>query len=241
MVSNIQFICLHNTELSLTRKIPRTPFHADVFGSFSWSTNLSGKKRWLLLPPGEEQKLANRFGRFPFSIDEPALLTHDVRHFVVDQCAGETVFVPSGWYHQVRNLEATISVNHNWFNGCNVWHVWQMLHLEYALVRKEIADCADMEEFDEHCELMLRASYGMNVADLVEILRRVAERRIRRDELPSTFDGFTFGQNHSAFDLRQIRRVLSDIDDAMGERYADIRLKCVDLLERIASELDMCK
>lgn len=118
-----------------------------------------------------------------------------------------------------------------------------MLRLEYALVCKEIADCADMEDFDGHCELMLRASYGMNVADLVEILRRVAERRIRRvvGELTSTFDGFTFGQNHSAFDLRQIRLVLRDIDDAMGERYADIRFKCVGLLERIASELDMCE
>ena len=34
-----------------------TPFHADVFGSFSWSANIVGKKRWIFFPPGEEIKL----------------------------------------------------------------------------------------------------------------------------------------------------------------------------------------
>ena len=32
----------------------------------------------------------------------------------VVQEAGETIFVPSGWYHQVTNLVDTVSINHNW-------------------------------------------------------------------------------------------------------------------------------
>lgn len=217
----------------------RTPFHADVFGSFSWSTNVAGRKEWLLLPPGEEQKLTNRYGQLPFSVQLADLVAQNVRHFVVEQDAGETVFVPSGWYHQVRNVEAAVSVNHNWFNGCNVWHVWQMLRKTYALVRNEIADCADMDDFDGHCELMLRADYGMNVAGFVELLRRVAERRLH-DGGGAAFDGFVFGPQHCSFDLRQIRRVLRDVDDAMGERYAAIRERCSALLVRIEAALELC-
>jgi hypothetical protein len=36
------------------------------------------------------------------------------RMLVVDQEAGQTIFVPSGWYHQVENLTDCISINHNW-------------------------------------------------------------------------------------------------------------------------------
>lgn len=31
----------------------RTPFHADVFRSFSWSANICGRKKWIFYPPGE--------------------------------------------------------------------------------------------------------------------------------------------------------------------------------------------
>lgn len=34
-----------------------TPFHRDVFGSFSWSTNVCGRKLWFLFPPDEGSKL----------------------------------------------------------------------------------------------------------------------------------------------------------------------------------------
>lgn len=36
----------------------------------------------------------------------------------------QALFVPSGWYHSVENLEDTVSINHNWINGFNVaWSV----------------------------------------------------------------------------------------------------------------------
>lgn len=40
---------------------------------------------------------------------------------VFEQEPHEALFVPSGWYHQVENLDlATVSINHNWFNGTNL-------------------------------------------------------------------------------------------------------------------------
>jgi len=34
-----------------------TPFHSDVFGSFSWSANIIGIKEWIFVAPGEENKV----------------------------------------------------------------------------------------------------------------------------------------------------------------------------------------
>ena len=40
-----------------------TPLHADVLRSYSWSTNVAGRKRWLLLPPCHTHLLYDRFGQ----------------------------------------------------------------------------------------------------------------------------------------------------------------------------------
>lgn len=40
-----------------------TPIHADVLRSYSWSTNIVGRKRWHLLPPEHAPLLYDRFGR----------------------------------------------------------------------------------------------------------------------------------------------------------------------------------
>uniref|UniRef100_A0A8C0UJG0 2-oxoglutarate and iron-dependent oxygenase JMJD4 n=1 Tax=Cyanistes caeruleus TaxID=156563 RepID=A0A8C0UJG0_CYACU len=89
-----------------------TPFHADVFRSYSWSANVCGRKRWLLYPPGEERFLTDTHGNLPFDLTAPEF--RDPRIYPrsglarapleIIQEAGEIVFVPSGWHHQVHNL-----------------------------------------------------------------------------------------------------------------------------------------
>ena len=46
------------------------------------------------------------------------------RNYEVIQEPGDVIFVPSGWHHQVHNLEDTISINHNWFNGANIGNIF---------------------------------------------------------------------------------------------------------------------
>jgi hypothetical protein len=58
---------------------------------------------------------------------------------------GEVIFVPSGWYHQVINLTDTLSINHNWFNGCNLERIWSQLRQELVKVQAEIQDCFEGE------------------------------------------------------------------------------------------------
>lgn len=90
----------------------RTPFHADVFRSYSWSANICGRKKWLLYPPGQEDYLKDCHGNLPFDVTAPGLQDRSVypRYnqsqppVEIVQEAGEIVFIPSGWHHQVYNL-----------------------------------------------------------------------------------------------------------------------------------------
>ncbi len=59
----------------------------------------------------------------------------------------------SGWHHQVRNLEATISINHNWTNAFCLCNMWQHLQHELQLVEQELQDCAAMDGWQQHCQV----------------------------------------------------------------------------------------
>lgn len=91
----------------------RTPLHADVFTSYSWSANIVGRKRWLLFPPHEEDHFRDLYGQLAYDAVSEELNDHTkykmydstkLKCFDVTQEAGEIIFVPSGWHHQVWNL-----------------------------------------------------------------------------------------------------------------------------------------
>lgn len=135
-----------------------------------------------------------------------------MKYFEVVQNPNETFFVPSKWYHQVKNLDDTVSINHNWFNGCNVEIIAESLLSHHEDVEREIADCRDMENFEEHCQLMLKSSFGMNFTDFLEILVHIADKRIKglRENVDfKVFDKFSFGDDHMKFDLKAIKHVLT--------------------------------
>lgn len=164
-----------------------TPFHADVFRSHSWSANICGCKRWLIYPPGQEKYLTDRLGNLADDVTSEEMT--DQRKFpnfskaskpiTVIQREGEIIFVPSGWHHQVMNLEDTISINHNWTNACGIFKMWEHLKSELAKVQRSIEDCKDMDNWYQHCQVILRASCGINYAEFIDFLDVIAMRRIR--------------------------------------------------------------
>ncbi|XP_021311059.1 jmjC domain-containing protein 4 isoform X2 [Sorghum bicolor] len=103
-----------------------TPLHADVFRSYSWSANVCGRKQWLFLPPSQSHCIFDRNMRSSVynlhdDVSEkqfPEFSKTEWLECIQEQ--NEIIFVPSGWYHQVHNLEDTISINHNWFNAYNL-------------------------------------------------------------------------------------------------------------------------
>lgn len=189
-----------------------TPFHSDVFSSFSWSTNIIGVKRWLFFAPGEELKLCDSLGNLPFKLDEATIERSQAVCIEVIQNAGETIFVPSGWYHQVYNLDDTISVNHNWFNGCNVYAIWTALKRCYDDVLNEISHCRDMVDFDGHCQLMLRSVFGLNFKTFLDILCCIAENRndLLNTQNVDCLNDLRIGKRHAIFDLEAIIAVLNE-------------------------------
>ncbi|XP_057324903.1 2-oxoglutarate and iron-dependent oxygenase JMJD4-like isoform X1 [Microplitis mediator] len=192
-----------------------TPLHVDVFTSFSWSANIVGTKRWLLFPPGEENNLCDVHGHLLYDIDSPEINNSFINHkkwFEIIQGPGEIVFVPSGWHHQVWNLEDTISINHNWINGCNILNVWKELKKALLAVMKEISDCYNMDNWMSQCQTILKASHGMDYLQFYEFLSFIIKKRLNSisSNKPCTnFDTWEFGLNHVLFDLKQAKCVLN--------------------------------
>lgn len=216
-----------------------TSYHSDVFGSFSWSTNIMGHKKWLIMSPGEELKLADRLGNVPFSIYEQMLDEHGVEYYTINQKANEAVFVPSGWFHQVWNLTDTISVNHNWFNACNIATVWQNLRSNLNAVRKEISDCQIMDNFEAHCQTMLRASFGINYLDFIELLEFIADRRLAQAATTATqflmFNSYTMNDYHVQYDLECLKKILQQMseDSTITQSPLQLSERCQELEHRL--------
>lgn len=51
--------------------------------------------------------------------------------------------------------EDTISINHNWLNGCNIDIMWQFLQNELSSVQKEISEWRNtMDSWHQHCQVL---------------------------------------------------------------------------------------
>ncbi|VFQ97258.1 unnamed protein product [Cuscuta campestris] len=157
-----------------------TPLHADVFRSYSWSANVCGRKQWYFLPPNQHHLVHDRNMRvsiYNIFADVNEVEFPGFREAVWLECTqeqNEIIFVPSGWYHQVHNLEDTISINHNWFNAYNLSWVWELLLRDYHEAQEYIVDLKECDDFEELCQRNLAANTGMNIKDFFAFLVRFA-------------------------------------------------------------------
>lgn len=185
-----------------------SPFHVDVMTSYSWSTNVFGQKLWVLFPPGEEERFYDSLRNLPHDITD---LKNKGKHFEIIQNPGDAMFIPSNWHHQVWNVTDTISINHNWINGCNLHNVWKAMEKNLVEVKREIRDCSDMENFLDHSQLMLKASFGLNFKEYFEFMLYIAMKRIhslKKEEDIKLFEKYSLGRNHTEYDLRSIKYTL---------------------------------
>ncbi|KAK8981412.1 hypothetical protein V6N11_027834 [Hibiscus sabdariffa] len=171
-----------------------TPLHADVFRSYSWSANVCGRKKWLFLPPQQVNLLFDRHEQLLAQYGTKLVNMKNTVYDIFDdiseikfpgfkkaiwlectQDQNEIIFVPSGWYHQVHNLEDTISINHNWFNGYNLSWVWDLLLRDYKEAKEYIEDIKDIcDDFEGLCQRNLAANTGMNFKDFFIFISRLS-------------------------------------------------------------------
>lgn len=128
-----------------------TALHSDVLNSFSWSYNVVGEKKWMLYPPNGDA----------LGSKEPITLI---------QKTGETIFVPSGWRHEVINLQETLSINHNWTTAASLDKIWDVIVVEINAIEKELKAWGMGEELYLVRENMLRGCVGMDVSSFCVLL-----------------------------------------------------------------------
>ncbi|XP_025241782.1 jmjC domain-containing protein 4 isoform X3 [Theropithecus gelada] len=173
-----------------------SPFHADIFRSFSWSVNVCGRKKWLLFPPGQEEALRDRHGNLPYDVTSPALCDTHLHPrsqlagppLEITQEAGEMVFVPSGWHHQVHNLQ------------------------ELCAVQEEVSEWRDsMPDWHHHCQVIMRSCSGINFEEFYHFLKVIAEKRLLVLREAAAEDGGGLGFEQAAFDAGRITEVLASL------------------------------
>ncbi|WOH02607.1 hypothetical protein DCAR_0521996 [Daucus carota subsp. sativus] len=107
-------------------------WHVDPALTSAWNTLLYGRKRWALYPPGRVPlgvTVHVNEDDGDVSIDTPTslqwwldfypLLADEEKPIECTQLPGETIYVPSGWWHCVLNLETTVAVTQNFVNSKN--------------------------------------------------------------------------------------------------------------------------
>ena len=102
-----------------------------------------------------------------------------------------------------------------------------------------------MDDWVTHCQLMLKASFGMNYIQFYEILSFIAENRLNSviNSVPiKNFGKWHLGKNHCLFDLRQIKIVLESlIDDASEKGISTLLWKQEEaqlLLDKIIAKIN---
>lgn len=116
-----------------------TRIHIDPYGTSAWNTLLQGKKHWVLLSPEVTDAMATEQDSIPKAVSEH-LRTSDLcvqnwfekilpqirsnpllQKYLIEfiQEPAETVYVPYGWLHVVRNLTFTVCITQNYANEVN--------------------------------------------------------------------------------------------------------------------------
>jgi len=84
---------------------------------------LVGRKKWALLPPGTSEEYLKLLGTKEYAKKPPSYWWLDVFPKLAKmaglgmieyiQEAGETIYVPAGWWHAIINLDFTVAVTEN--------------------------------------------------------------------------------------------------------------------------------
>lgn len=118
-----------------------TNLHTDPKFTSAWNTLTCGFKKWILFPPGSDINYLERLGVQAYAktppsywwLDVPHTLSKDIGMIEVVQKAGETIFVPAGWWHAALNVDFTIAITHNLLQQSTLPFQWKAFVQEYGM------------------------------------------------------------------------------------------------------------
>lgn len=104
-----------------------TPLHFDLTNNML--AQVTGTKRVVLVPPSQTHRLAHRTHVFSDvqDLDDPARLAafpaaRDVLRYEVQLTPGDLLFIPIGWWHQVRSDSFSTMLTYTGFRWPNAGH-----------------------------------------------------------------------------------------------------------------------
>ena len=176
-----------------------TCVHTDPLHTSAWNTVVSGRKLWVLFPPSTSKRLVK--GKHHIrkgGDDEPVHYFNEILPHVKEECRakgvpvyefvqlpGDTLFVPSGWWHAVLNLEDSIAVTQNFASHSNFDQVW----CDTRGGRKKMA-VRFLRELDVHYPHLAARARELNAKDGFEMYTKAraeakkkakAEAKARKD------------------------------------------------------------
>jgi glycosyltransferase involved in cell wall biosynthesis len=102
------------------------------------------------------------------------------QHHILEtiQYPGEAIFIPSGWYHTVLNVDDCLSINHNWISTNSVMSSWRYLQKERTRAENLIEDCRELNsvaEFEMLVQRNVEMNAGLGYSKFGSMVRYVAE------------------------------------------------------------------
>lgn len=182
-----------------------TCVHIDPLATGAWNTLISGQKRWVLFPPHVSKSIVKGSGLVRRDEDDEAVhyfsfilprikrkasmlkgipKYKDFCCFEFTQNAGETIYVPNGWWHAVLNLTDTVAVTQNFCSPRNFDASW----IKTRKGRKRMAwkllcalDENGYPELAERARFLNKRDHFVMKYDPVEIEKRERSEKQRKD------------------------------------------------------------
>lgn len=132
-------------------------------------------------------------------------------------CSPKVMPAVASWSFSSAFQDDTISINHNWVNGCNLANMWRFLQQELQAVQQEVREWKDsMPDWHHHCQVIMKACTGINFEEFYHFLKVIAEKRLlvlrqglKGDTGAST--GLGLGLQQAAFDVGRLADVLASV------------------------------
>ena len=158
-----------------------TTVHIDPLGTSAWNTLVHGVKRWVLFPPhvpksvvkgrklmlpGEDDEAIHYFCTILPRMKRRAAACQGKGEYANFECyeftqyAGETVFVPHGWWHAVLNVTHTVGITQNYCSRRNFDAVWTQTRSG----RKKMA-CTWLRRLEENYPDLAKRARELNTKD----------------------------------------------------------------------------
>lgn len=106
-----------------------TKLHWDLMSTHSWNAQLVGSKRWVLVSHDQTDNVYIETRQGPGYVPGTDVTAPDLekypklanlRYLIGDVHAGETIFFPQRWFHEVTALSDSISLTHNYMSANNL-------------------------------------------------------------------------------------------------------------------------